>query len=118
MSASQVARTKALQSDKIDVQYGTAVTAFKGEKKLKSVTIKRLDTGVEEEIHPAGVFVFVGLSPNTEFVKDLVDLNEAGFIITSHGMETSMEGVFAAATRGQDRPNNSSAPPVRARPPR
>ena len=96
LSASQVASTKVLQSDKIDVQYGTVVTAFKGDKKLKSVMIKRLDTGVEEEITPAGVFVFVGLSPNTEFVKDLVDLNDAGFITTSMSMETSMEGVFAA----------------------
>jgi thioredoxin reductase (NADPH) len=96
LTASEVARTKAAQSDKIDVQYRTAVTSFNGDGKLRSVTLKDLDSGEEEEINPAGVFVFVGLKPNTEFIKGTIDLNENGFITTTMAMETNIEGVFAA----------------------
>jgi thioredoxin reductase (NADPH) len=42
------------------------------------------------------VFVFIGLDPNTGFVKGSVDLDERGLIVTGMGMMTSMPGVFAA----------------------
>ena len=47
-------------------------------------------------MHPGGVFIFIGLSPNSEFVKDVVDVDERGFIKTSPTMETNIPGVFAA----------------------
>jgi thioredoxin reductase (NADPH) len=40
--------------------------------------------------------VFIGLSPNTELVKDVVQLDEFGFVQTDIGLQTSMPGVFAA----------------------
>jgi thioredoxin reductase (NADPH) len=45
---------------------------------------------------PAGIFVFVGLKPNTEWLPAEIKRNEHGFIITSGTLETSMPGVFAA----------------------
>jgi len=53
-------------------------------------------TGETSERHPAGVFVFIGLDPNTGFVKGSVDLDERGLVLTGMGMMTSMPGVFAA----------------------
>jgi len=43
-----------------------------------------------------GVFIFIGLEPNTGFLKGVVDLDDKGYIITDERMRTSMEGVFAA----------------------
>ena len=44
-----------------------------------------------------GVFVFVGLKPNTAFLQNSkIKLDEVGFVITNEGLETSMPGVFAA----------------------
>ena len=72
------------------------VVAFQGEGKLSSVAIRDRQSGAQEEIHPAGVFVFVGLKPNTEWVPAEVARDAGGFI-TTHGMlETSVPGVFAA----------------------
>jgi thioredoxin reductase (NADPH) len=48
------------------------------------------------EIDPEGVFVFIGLTPNTQLVADLVELDEFGFIKTDIGLQTSVPGIFAA----------------------
>ena len=45
---------------------------------------------------PAAVFIFIGLVPNSEFLRDTVDLDELGFIKTSETLATSIPGVFAA----------------------
>ena len=42
-----------------------------------------------------GVFIFVGLRPNTYFLSDLVELDERGFVKTDENMQTSVEGIFA-----------------------
>jgi thioredoxin reductase (NADPH) len=44
----------------------------------------------------AGVFVFVGLEPNTAFVRDVVDLDSVGHIVVDSHLQTSVKGVFAA----------------------
>jgi thioredoxin reductase (NADPH) len=42
------------------------------------------------------VFLFIGLRPNTDFLRGLLTLNDAGFVVTGPTLETSMPGVFAA----------------------
>ncbi len=69
---------------------------FRGDGKLSSVLVEDVNTGQQDELHPAGVFVFIGLDPNTAFLSDSVELDERGFIKTGPGMETNRHGVFAA----------------------
>ena len=64
-----------------------------GVEMLQAVSVK---SGATEELHPAGAFVFIGLDPNTGFVKGSVDLDDRGLIVTDMGLQTSMPGVFAA----------------------
>ena len=96
LTASQVAREDVLQHPQIDIRYGTTVEEFRGTDKLESVVLRDLNTGKTEELHPAAVFLFIGLQPNTGFLRGLLTLNEAGFVVTSATLETSMPGVFAA----------------------
>ena len=96
LRASQILQEKAASHPQIEVRLNTTVVKFKGEGKLSSVVIKNTATGETEEITPGAVFVFIGLLPNTAFVKDSVDLDQWGSISTSPTMETSLEGVFAA----------------------
>ena len=96
LRASQILQEKAASHPQIEVRLNTTVVEFKGEGKLDSVVIKNTATGETEEINPAAVFVFIGLLPNTAFVKDSVDIDQWGSISTSPTMETSLEGVFAA----------------------
>ena len=53
-------------------------------------------TGTDSERSLGAVFVFVGLEPNTRFLRGVVDVDEAGFVQTGPTLETSLSGVFAA----------------------
>ncbi len=96
LRASQILQEKAASHPQIEVRLNTTVVEFKGDGKLSSVVIKDTATGETAEITPGAVFVFIGLLPNTAFVKDSVDLDQWGAISTSPTMETSLEGIFAA----------------------
>ena len=78
------------------MRLSTTVEEFKGDGYLSSVVVKDLKTGATEELSLGAVFIFIGLTPNTDFVKDMVDLDQWGFITTGHNLETSQKGVFAA----------------------
>jgi thioredoxin reductase (NADPH) len=96
MTASQIVIDKVKQTPKIEVRYHTTIEALHGESKLSSLTIKHTTTGVTEKLEPAGVFVFIGLSPNTGWLPADIKRDKTGFIITNTMLETSMTGVFAA----------------------
>jgi thioredoxin reductase (NADPH) len=100
LRGNKVLQDKIVMHPKMEVLLQHAVESFTpkpdGSGKLGAVAIKDLETGKSTELHPAGVFVFIGLDPNTEVVKGQVDLDDRGFIVTDMGMQTSLPGVFAA----------------------
>ncbi|OEI80576.1 hypothetical protein BKP44_08775 [Formosa algae] len=63
---------------------------------FKGLEIKDNETGEVEALHADGSFIFIGLIPNTQNVKDFIDLDARGFIKTTALGETSVKGVFAA----------------------
>ena len=95
LRASQILQEKAASHPQIEVRLDTTVVEFKRDGKLESLVIKDVNTEETEVMNPAAVFVFIGLLPNTGFVKDSVDLDQWGSITTSPTMETSLEGAFA-----------------------
>ncbi len=96
LRASQVLQDKAAAHPQMDIRLNTTVREFRGDGRLSSVLVEDLTTGHQEELHPAGVFVFIGLDPNTDFLSGVVDLDQRGFIVTESGLETSRHGIFAA----------------------
>jgi thioredoxin reductase (NADPH) len=96
LSASKVVIEKVEENPRIDVIASSTVAGFKGDGKLETVVLKNGLTGELRELHPAGVFVFIGLSPNSAIVWDLVETDAMGFITSDVGLQTSMPGVFVA----------------------
>ncbi len=96
LSASKIVVEKVKKSPQITVLTNVTPSEFRGDKHLESVVLKNEQTGETQEIRPGGVFVFIGLTPNTAVIKGLVDLDDFGFIKTSPTLETSVSGVFAA----------------------
>jgi thioredoxin reductase (NADPH) len=96
LTASEVAREDVRHHPQIDVRYRATIQEFGGNGKLETAVLRDLDTGATQELHPAAVFLFIGLQPNTGLFRGMLDLNEAGFIVTGPTLETSMSGVFAA----------------------
>jgi thioredoxin reductase (NADPH) len=64
--------------------------------KLTEAVVRDRTTGYVFSFNPAAVFVYAGMSPNSDVFKGTVDLDEAGFVLTDGAFETSMPGVFAA----------------------
>jgi thioredoxin reductase (NADPH) len=79
------------------IKYNTIATAIEGEGKVRSIKLKNVKTGEEENYPCDGVFIFVGMVPNTSFLKDFVELTENGFIRCDCAyLRTKVPGVFAA----------------------
>jgi len=95
LRAEKIIQEKALASSKIDFQWDSVVTEIKGNQKVEGVAIKNVKTGAEEVLPVQGIFIFVGIVPNTGWLG-LVDKDEAGFIMVNQKMETSIPGIFAA----------------------
>jgi len=96
MTASKIVIDKVEMNPKIQMHYNTEVTALHGTGKLTGATIRNRITGATEEIHPKGIFVFIGLSPNTGWLPADINRDKYGFIVTNGMLETSVPGVFAA----------------------
>ena len=80
----------------MEVMTNTVVEELRGNSKLNTVVTRNTESGETREMHPGAVFVFIGLDPNSAFLRDSIDLDEWNFIKTYDNMQTSMAGVFAA----------------------
>ncbi|MDX6242331.1 MAG: thioredoxin reductase [Frankiales bacterium] len=96
LSASKVVVEKVAEKATIEVVTGATPVEFHGDRRLDHVVLKDLATGDTREVDVDGVFVFIGLTPNTDLVRDLVDLDGQGFITTDAALSTSIPGIFAA----------------------
>ena len=110
--ASQIAIDKVNEpTSRVDVKYNVIVDTFEGQdSKLKTIKYHYKDSDKKEEIHPAASFIFIGQTPNTAFVKDYVETDKYGFVLTGHDLthdehasahnplpfETNVLGIFVA----------------------
>ena len=100
LSGSPLLQDRVRADDRVTVDVDSEVVELRGDGHLESVVVRT--GGVERELRPAAAFVFIGLTPNTEFVRGLVDLDERGFILTDEAFRTSVPGIYGAgdARRG------------------
>jgi thioredoxin reductase (NADPH) len=100
LTANKLLQDKVAMHEHMEVLLNREIVEFKpkddGSGKLGAIVLKDRESGRTQELHPAGAFVFIGLDPNTGFVKGSVDLDDRGLIVTDMGLQTSMSGVFAA----------------------
>ncbi|MEX0743676.1 MAG: FAD-dependent oxidoreductase, partial [Actinomycetota bacterium] len=100
LTANKLLQDKVNMDARMEVLFNREIVGFRakddGSGKLGAIELKDRESGVVEELHPAGCFVFIGLDPNTDFVKGVVDLDDRGLILTGMGMMTNVPGVFAA----------------------
>ncbi|MDD5307743.1 MAG: FAD-dependent oxidoreductase [Deltaproteobacteria bacterium] len=89
-------RNEILSAPSLVVHTPFAATAFLGKEKLAGVRIESADGAQRLDLPVDGVFLEIGLTPNSDPVKDLVALNEHGEVPVGRDMETTVEGLFAA----------------------
>ena len=93
-AATLVDRVK--RAENVELVLNSTVAGLSGEDKLSSVTVEDKFTHEMRELPVSGLFVAVGILPRTELVKEQVELDGGGFIVTDKNMQTSIPGVFAA----------------------
>ncbi len=96
LRAEKILQERAFGIPSIEFIWDSVITEIRGKKTVEAVSVKNLKTGTLYEKKINGVFIFIGNNPNTGFVKDIVTLDQNGYIITDENMGTNQPGIFAA----------------------
>ncbi len=96
LRATKILQERAFANDKIEILWDTIATGVDGFFGIEGVHVKHVKTGEEKTLKADGCFIWVGILPNTAFLKDAVDTDAYGFIRADAQMQTNIPGVFAA----------------------
>ncbi len=105
LRASQIMADRALNNDKIEMVWDSVVDKVEGnDSQLTGVTVKNVKTDETKTIEASGMFLAIGHTPNTAFLKDQVKMKDDGYIEWTKNFRThtSVEGVFAAGDVADD----------------
>ena len=96
LRAAKILQEQAFANEKIEFVWDSVLTDISGSSdQVKKITVKHMKTGDTKDINVDGCFIWIGIKPNTAFLKHTIQLDEYGFIIAGSRMETSVPGVFA-----------------------
>ncbi len=98
LRATKIIQERAFANEKINFIWDSEVEEVSGENGLECITLKNRKTGeisniVSSDENKIGIFVFIGLDPNTELFKGKLTLNDKGYIPTNDNMETEIPGL-------------------------
>jgi thioredoxin reductase (NADPH) len=96
LSATAVLQERLYNNQKVNVLCSTKLEAIVEESGRKMLAIVNLKSGERSSLIVDGVFIAIGVIPNTEISKGVVDLDDTGHIVVSSSMRTSVDGIFAA----------------------
>jgi thioredoxin reductase (NADPH) len=95
LRASKIMQDRAFANDKIDFRWDTVVNEVLGDGKVSGVNLTNTVTGEQSTLDASGVFVAIGHVPNTTVFAGQLEMDENGYITTTDGTRTNVDGVFA-----------------------
>ena len=96
LRATRVLQERAMAHPKIEWRWSTTVEGIEGGAQVERLRLQDVRTGAASALPVAGVFIYVGLRPNTDFLQGVVPLDGGGHVPVNHRMETEIPGLFAA----------------------
>ncbi len=96
LRASKLHQERAFSNPKIEFVWDSVVEEVVGPDKVQGLVVRNVKTGEVTNLDVTGVFIYVGLHPETDYLKGVLPLDEEGRIPTNQRMETEIPGVFAA----------------------
>jgi len=96
LRAEKISQERAFKNEKIEILWDTVATKVMGESGVDGLELKNVKTQEKRTLPVNGVFFYVGLKPNTGFLKSILQLDEQGYVLTDEAMATSAPGIFAA----------------------
>jgi thioredoxin reductase (NADPH) len=107
LRATRIMEEKARAESRIEFLWNTVVEKIEGKDTVKRLSLRQVKTGKESTLDVTGIFIAVGLKPSTDFLKGVLPLDKAGYIITNDRMETKVPGIFAAGDIRQHSPRQA-----------
>jgi thioredoxin reductase (NADPH) len=95
LRASKIMQDRLFANEKIRFAWNSTVESIEGDTKLEGLTLRNLETGEVSRLDATGLFVAIGHKPNTALFDGQLTLDEAGYLVTGPGSNTSVPGVFA-----------------------
>jgi thioredoxin reductase (NADPH) len=95
LRATRVLQERAQAHPNIEFRWQTAVEAIEGDGQVERLRLRQVQTGESSVLPVAGVFIYVGLEPNTPWLKGVMPLDGGGHVIVNHCMETAVSGLYA-----------------------
>ena len=80
----------------VEIVWDSVVEKIEGQDQVEEVVIRNVKTGEESKLQADGIFIAVGIHPNTEYFAGLVEMDKNGYIIAGENCETSVPGIFGA----------------------
>jgi len=96
LRATTIVQERAFAEPKIEFLWNAVVQAIEGKNFVERIRLGQVITGEQSALEVAGIFMAIGLKPNTDYLKDVLPLDELGHVIINERMETKIPGVFAA----------------------
>jgi thioredoxin reductase (NADPH) len=96
LRAAAILQKRAFAEKKIEFAWKAKLAEITGREFVTGVKVADVESGKISELSADGVFIFVGLTPNTGLFRGVVDMDEGGYIITDENMRASAAGIFAA----------------------
>lgn len=96
LRADKITERKARSNPKIYFHWDSVIEKINGDNKVTNITIKNIKNSQNTTLNVDGVFIYIGIRPNTQLFKGSIKMNDSGFICADNEMKTSVEGVFAA----------------------
>ena len=95
LRATQILQERLKMCPNLEFVWDSVVAGIFGKKNVESIRVKNVKSEKETDIPSQGIFIFVGLKPNSDFLGNLMQKDESGYIKTDENLETSIPGVFA-----------------------
>ena len=96
LRAQSVLQDRILSHPKLDLAFNTVVESVVGEGSVSGVQVRNVVTNLSDRVNLSGLFIYVGLEPNTEFVRGILKRDNAGHVPVNLWMETDVPGIYAA----------------------
>lgn len=96
LRAQRIIQERALANPVIRVTWNSVVKQISGKDGVEHLLLENVATGETVELPVDGVFILIGLDPNTQMLQGQITLDDLGYIITDENMHTNIPGVFAA----------------------
>ena len=109
LRAGKALEERALAHSKLEFIWDTVVEEVSGEKVLEVLKLRNVKTGQQSDLRADGIFVAIGLMPNSHLFFDILELDDAGYIVTDEIMATSAPGIFAAGDIRRNSPRQIAA---------